>query len=43
MGARQTGLLNKQIPVDLYKVELTQIIQVFGALANTMTGHGGRG
>ena len=26
---RQTGLLFNQIPVDLYKIELTQIIQVW--------------
>ena len=33
----QTSLLYKQIPVDLYKIFLTQIIQAFGALAITVT------
>ena len=32
-----TGLLCYQIPLDLYKIELTQVIQVFGALASTVT------
>ena len=32
---RQMGLLNSQIPDDLFKIELTK--QVCGALANTVT------
>ena len=32
---RQMGLFYNQIPVDLYKIELTPIIQECGALAST--------
>ena len=34
---RQTGLLYNQIPVDLYKIKLTQKIQASGSLASTVT------
>ena len=38
----QTGLLYNQIPVYLYRTELTQIIQMYDAVANSVTLlHGG--
>ena len=34
---KQMGLLFNQIPVDLYNLKLTQILQAFGPLASTVT------
>ena len=39
---RETGTLYNQIPLDLYKIALTQIIKTCGTLASTVTLlHGG--